>query len=61
MIEYSGNHTDWLLNDLCEKYKHSDYKILIFEWWDWIELHPDVNVDTALDAMNTSADKIAHT
>jgi len=48
MIEYSGNHTDWLLNDLCEKYKHSDYKILIFEWWDWIELHPDVNVDTAI-------------
>lgn len=39
MIEFSGKQRDAQLRDVCEKYKHSDHKILIFEWWEWKDKH----------------------
>ena len=56
MIEYSGNHTDWLLNDLCEEYKHSDCKILIFEWWEWIQPSQDTGILRTDGGLKTGKD-----
>jgi hypothetical protein len=52
MIKFSGKQRDGQLRDVCEKYKHSDHKILIFEWWEWKGKHtvvPAIWSDVTID------------